>query len=61
MTENQTGQDLSRGTAKLKHYVYDYVVPDSEVERRFVRIWIRAVRSWSTLSFKSLFLAIKLS
>ena len=32
---NQTGQDFSRATAKLKHHVYDYVVTDSNVERRF--------------------------
>ncbi|WP_316228327.1 type III restriction-modification system endonuclease [Bradyrhizobium sp. SZCCHNR1039] len=36
-TANQTGQDFSRATAKLKHHVYDYVVPDSDVERRFVQ------------------------
>ncbi len=35
-TANQTGQDLSRATAKLKHHVYDYAVTDSDVERRFV-------------------------
>jgi type III restriction enzyme len=36
-TANQTGQDFSRATAKLKHHVYDYVVTDSDVERRFVK------------------------
>ncbi|MFK4537291.1 type III restriction enzyme [Bradyrhizobium ottawaense] len=36
-TANQTGQDFSRATAKLKHHVYDYVVLDSEVERHFVQ------------------------
>ncbi|MEY9748609.1 type III restriction enzyme [Bradyrhizobium diazoefficiens] len=36
-TANQTGQDFSRATTKLKHHVYDYVVPDSDVERRFVQ------------------------
>ena len=35
-TANQTGQDFSRATAKLKHHVYDYAIIDSEVERRFV-------------------------
>lgn len=35
-TANQTGQDFSRATAKLKHHVYDYAVTDSDVERRFV-------------------------
>ncbi len=36
-TANQTGQDFSKATAKLKNHVYDYVVSDSDVERRFVR------------------------
>ena len=35
-TANQTGQDLSHASAKMKKHVYDYVVTDSEVERRFV-------------------------
>ncbi len=35
-TANQTGQDFSKATAKLKNHVYDYVVTDSDVERRFV-------------------------
>jgi type III restriction enzyme len=35
-TANQTGQDFSRASAKLKNHVYDYVVPDSDIERRFV-------------------------
>ena len=35
-TANQTGQDFSRASAKLKHHVYDYAVTDSDVERRFV-------------------------
>ncbi|MDR3515355.1 MAG: DEAD/DEAH box helicase family protein [Azospirillaceae bacterium] len=35
-TANQTGQDFSRASAKLKNHVYDYVVTDSDVERRFV-------------------------
>lgn len=36
-TANQTGQDFSRATAKLKNHVYDYVITDSEVERNFVK------------------------
>lgn len=36
-TANQTGQDFSRATDKLKRHVYDYVVADSEVERKFVK------------------------
>ena len=35
-TANQTGQDFSRATDKLKHHVYDYAIIDSEVERDFV-------------------------
>lgn len=35
-TANQTGQDLSRAMANLKSHIYDYVVPDSDVERDFV-------------------------
>lgn len=35
-TANQTGQDFSKASAKLKNHVYDYVVTDSDVERRFV-------------------------
>ncbi|CAO3449052.1 type III restriction-modification system endonuclease [Azospirillum largimobile] len=35
-TANQTGQDFSRATAKLKNHVYDYAITDSDVERRFV-------------------------
>lgn len=35
-TANQTGQDFSRATEKLKNHVYDYAITDSEVERRFV-------------------------
>ena len=34
-TANQTGQDFSKASAKLKNHVYDYVVTDSEIERRF--------------------------
>ena len=34
-TDNQTGQDFSRTTSKLKNHIYDYVVTDSDVERRF--------------------------
>lgn len=36
-TANQTGQDFSRATAKLKHHVYDYAITDSDVERNFVK------------------------
>ena len=35
-TAAQAGQDLSHATGKLKKHVYDYCVPDSTVERRFV-------------------------
>ena len=35
-TANQTGQDFSKASAKLKNHIYDYVVTDSEVEKRFV-------------------------
>jgi len=35
-TANQTGQDFSRATEKLKNHVYDYAITDSDVERRFV-------------------------
>lgn len=35
-TENQTAQDLSKAGEKLKKSVYDYVVTDSKIERRFV-------------------------
>jgi type III restriction enzyme len=34
-TANQTGQDFSKTSAKLKRHVYDYVVTDSEIERKF--------------------------
>lgn len=34
-TANQTGQDFSKASAKLKRHVYDYVVTDSDVERKF--------------------------
>jgi type III restriction enzyme len=34
-TANQTGQDFSKASAKLKHHVYDYVVTDSDIERKF--------------------------
>jgi type III restriction enzyme len=33
---NQTGQDFSRATNKLKHHIYDYAITDSDVERQFV-------------------------
>lgn len=35
-TANQTGQDFSRATQKLKNHIYDYAITDSEIERRFV-------------------------
>ena len=35
-TANQTGQDFSRASAKLKNHVYDYAIIDFDVERRFV-------------------------
>ena len=36
-TANQTGQDFSRATAKLKNHVHDYAITDSDVERDFVK------------------------
>ena len=36
-TANQTGQDFSRATEKLKNHVYDYAITDSDVERNFVK------------------------
>ena len=35
-TANQSKQDLSKATQKLKKHIYQYVATDSEVERRFV-------------------------
>ena len=35
-TANQSGQDFSRASAKLKNHVYDYAILDSDVERRFL-------------------------
>ena len=35
-TANQTGQDFSRVTAKLKNHIYDYAITDSDGERDFV-------------------------
>ena len=32
---NQTGQDFSKASAKLKHHIYDYVVTDSDIEHKF--------------------------
>ena len=34
-TANQTAQDFSKASAKLKNHIYDYVVTDSDIERRF--------------------------
>jgi type III restriction enzyme len=36
-TASQTGQDFSRATAKLKNHIYDYAIPESDVERAFVK------------------------
>ncbi|MBN7775938.1 DEAD/DEAH box helicase family protein [Nitratireductor aquimarinus] len=36
-TANQTGQDFSRATSKLRKHVYDYAITDSEIERSFVK------------------------
>lgn len=36
-TDNQTGQDFSRATEKLKKHIYDYAITDSEVEGKFVK------------------------
>jgi type III restriction enzyme len=35
-TANQSGQDFSKVGSKLQNHVYDYVVTDSDIERRFV-------------------------
>jgi type III restriction enzyme len=35
-TANQSAQDFSKVGSKLKNHVYDYVVTDSNIERRFV-------------------------
>lgn len=34
---NQTGQDFTRASAKLKNHVYDYAITDSAVESKFVQ------------------------
>lgn len=34
---NQTGQDFTRASAKLKNHVYDYAITDSTVESKFVQ------------------------
>ncbi|ORE89260.1 type III restriction enzyme, res subunit [Oceanococcus atlanticus] len=36
-TDNQTGQDFSRASARLKNHVYDYAITDSEIEKKFVQ------------------------
>ncbi len=36
-TANQTGQDFSRATERLKNHVYDFVITDSLVERNFAK------------------------
>ena len=35
-TANHTGHDFSKASAKLLRHVYDYVVTDSDIERKFV-------------------------
>ncbi|MDP2186156.1 MAG: DEAD/DEAH box helicase family protein [Xanthomonadales bacterium] len=35
-TSGQTKQDFSKAGDKLKHHIYDYVLADSKVERKFV-------------------------
>lgn len=35
-TANQSSQDFSKAGEKLKRHIYDYVVTDSDVERKFV-------------------------
>jgi type III restriction enzyme len=35
-TAGQSGQDFTKASGKLKSHVYDYVITDSNVERRFV-------------------------
>ncbi len=35
-TENQTKHDLSKAGDRLRKHIYDYVITDSKVERRFV-------------------------
>ena len=34
-TANQTSQDFSKASTKLKRHIYDYVITDSEIERQF--------------------------
>ena len=36
-TANQTGQDFSRATRTLQRHIYDFLITDSDVERRFVK------------------------
>lgn len=36
-TDNQTGQDFSRASAKLNNHVYDYAITDSDIEKKFVQ------------------------
>ena len=35
-TANQTGHDFSKASDKLKRHIYDYVITQSDVERKFV-------------------------
>ncbi len=34
-TSRQSKQDFSKATGKLRHHIYDYLIADSAVERRF--------------------------
>ncbi len=36
-TANQSKQDFSKASDKLKHHIYDYVITDSGIEREFVK------------------------
>jgi len=35
-TNNQSNQDFSKAGRPLKHHIYDYIITDSKVERKFV-------------------------
>ena len=36
-TAGQSKQDFTTASEKLRHHIYDYVIPDSKVEREFVK------------------------
>ena len=36
-TAGQTKQDFSKGSDRLQHHIYDYVLTDSNIERQFVK------------------------